>query len=282
MENVLEVRNLTKSYSDFRLNNVSFTLPKGCIMGLVGENGAGKSTTLKLILNLIRREEGEVKIFGMDNLTQEQSIKEKIGVVFDESSFPEHMHAKDISLVMRNIYKTWDQSLYEDYLGRFALPLQKKLKEYSRGMKMKLAIAVALAHRPQLLILDEATSGLDPMVRDEILDIFLEFIQEEDNSILISSHIISDLEKIADYITFIHKGEVLFSQPKDLLLEEYGILKCSHEELERLDKNKVIGYRKNQFGVEALIRKANFKDQRLIDPASIEDIMLYYSRGVRK
>ena len=228
MENVLVVRNLSKRYDEFQLKNVSFSLPKGCIMGLVGENGAGKSTTIKLILNLINRDGGSVSIFGKDNLTHEKTIKEDLGVVFDESSFPDNLNAKNISLVMKNVYKNWDEGLFYSYLKRFALPAQKKVKDYSRGMKMKLAIAAALSHHPKFLILDEATSGLDPMVREEILDIFLEFIQDEEHSILLSSHIISDLEKIADYVTFIHRGEVLFSEAKDQLLEEYGILKCTH------------------------------------------------------
>ena len=282
MENVLIVRNLSKRYDEFQLKNVSFSLPKGCIMGLVGENGAGKSTTIKLILNLINRDGGSVSIFGKDNLTQEKTIKEDLGVVFDESSFPDNLNAKNISLVMKNVYKNWDEGLFYSYLKRFALPAQKKVKDYSRGMKMKLAIAAALSHHPKFLILDEATSGLDPMVREEILDIFLEFIQDEERSILLSSHIISDLEKIADYVTFIHRGEVLFSEAKDQLLEEYGILKCTHAEFDSLDKDLIVRYRKNQFGVEALVRRNKLKGKHLLDPAGIEDIMLFYSKGVEK
>ena len=282
MENVLETKNLSKRYHEFELKNVSFSLPKGCIMGLVGEYGAGKSTTIKLLLNLIRRDGGEVMILGKNNLNHEKEIKEDIGVVFDESNFPDNMNAADISLVMNNIYRNWDQKLFDGYLRRFSLPPQKKVKDYSRGMKMKLSIAAALSHHPKFLILDEPTSGLDPMVREEILDIFLEFIQDEEHSILISSHIISDLEKIADYITFIHKGKILFSEAKDQLLEDYGILKCSHTELDQLDKGLIIGYRKNQFGVEALVKRKKLKGKYLIDSAGIEDIMLFYSRGVGK
>ncbi|AFM00203.1 ABC-type multidrug transport system, ATPase component [Desulfitobacterium dehalogenans ATCC 51507] len=282
MVNVLEVKNLSKKYNEFQLKNVKFSLPQGCIMGLVGENGAGKSTTIKLLLNLIRRDGGEVEIFGKDNLTHEREIKEDLGVVFDESNFPDNMNAIDISLMMKNVYKNWDQEIFEGYLRRFALVPKKKVKDYSRGMKMKLSIAVALSHHPRFLILDEPTSGLDPMVREEILDIFLEFIQNEEHSILISSHIISDLEKIADYITFIHSGEVLFSEAKDQLLEDYGILKCSHTELDQLDKELIIGYRKNQFGIEALVKRKKLKGKFLVDSAGIEDIMLFYSRGAGK
>lgn len=282
MENVLEIKNLSKRYHEFALKNVSFSLPKGCIMGLVGENGAGKSTTIKLLLNLIRRDGGEVKILGKNNLNHEKEIKEDIGVVFDESNFPDNMNTMDISLVMSNIYRNWDRKLFDGYLERFSLPPQKKVKDYSRGMKMKLSIAAALSHHPKFLILDEPTSGLDPMVREEILDIFLEFIQDEEHSILISSHIISDLEKIADYITFIHKGKILFSEAKDQLLEDYGILKCSHMELDQIDQGVIISYRKNQFGVEALVKRKKLKSKFLIDPAGIEDIMLFYSKGVGK
>lgn len=282
MENVIEVKNLSKKYDGFQLRNVSFSIPQGCIMGLVGENGAGKSTTIKLLLNLVHRDGGEIRIFGKDNLTHDKNIKEELGVVLDESNFPDNMSAGDISQVMKNIYKNWNQELFRSYLKRFDLPERKKVKEYSRGMKMKLAIGVALAHNPRLLILDEATSGLDPMVREEILEIFLEFLQDENRSILVSSHIISDLEKISDYITFIHRGEIIFSEGKDQLLEDYGILKCTHSEWEQLDKEMVVGYRKNQFGMEALVKKEKLKGKFMIDPAGIEDIMLFHSRGAGK
>ncbi|MEL1134737.1 ABC transporter ATP-binding protein [Desulfitobacterium sp. THU1] len=279
MENVLEVKNLSKDYEGFHLQNVSFSLPKGCIMGLIGENGAGKSTTIKLLLNLIHRDGGDIQIFSKCNLTHEKAIKEELGVVLDESNFPDNLCARDIDLVMKSVYAKWDQNVFSSYLRRFALPDRKRVKDYSKGMKMKLSIAVALSHHPRFLILDEATSGLDPMVREEILDIFLEFIQDEEHSILISSHIISDLEKIADYITFIHKGKVMFSEVKDSLLEDYGILKCTHTEFDQLDKELIIGCRKNQFGVEALVRRKKLQGKFLIDSAGIEDIMLFHSRG---
>lgn len=195
MESILEVKDLVKRYQDFTLDHVSFSLPKGSILGFIGENGAGKTTTLKLILNLIQKESGRVTLFGMDHMKEERRIKEQIGVVFDESYFHDTLSPKDVASVLCRVYPTWDDRLFDRYLGRFSLPKDKVLKEFSRGMKMKLSIASALAHKPKLLILDEATSGLDPVVRNEILDVFLEFIQDEDHSVLLSSHITSDLEK---------------------------------------------------------------------------------------
>lgn len=280
MENILEIRNLSKKYEGFQLQNINLDLPKGCIMGVVGENGAGKSTLIKLILNLIERNSGKIRVFGKDNRTHEKEIKEKLGVVLDESSFPENMTTKDISIVMKSIYKNWDEKLFRKYLARFSLPESKKIKDYSKGMKMKLSIVTALTHHPSLLILDEPTSGLDPMVRDEILDLFLEFIQDEEKSILVSSHIISDLEKTADYISFIHKGRLMFSESKDHLLESYGILKCTHAQFEKIQQDAVIGIRKSKFGVEALVKRGKLRGNYVIDPAGIEDIMLFHSRGV--
>ncbi|MDF2540670.1 MAG: transporter related [Herbinix sp.] len=279
MEYALELKNLSKQYNGFQLENLNLCLPKGSIMGFVGENGAGKSTTIKLILNIIRRNSGEVKLFGLDNIKHNHEIKENIGVVFDGSNFHESMTAAEISMVMRNIYKNWDDSIFRSYLEKFSLPSKKIVKEFSRGMNMKLCIAVALSHHAKLLILDEATSGLDPIIRDEILDVFLDFIQDEEQSIFISSHIISDLEKIADYIAFIHKGKLVFNESKDKLLSEYGVLKCSHGDFEKIDRNHVISYRKNQFGIEALIKRQKLLGKYIIDQASIEDIMLYNIKG---
>lgn len=253
MNNALQLKDVTKKYDGFTLNNISITLPSGCIMGLIGENGAGKNTTIKLILDLIHRDGGSISILGQDNKNDLKSIKEHIGVVVDESCFPENLRIKDINIIMKNVYRTWNEPVFKSFTERFSLPDKKMLKEYSRGMKMKLAIATALSHDSRLLILDEATSGLDPIVRDEILDVFLEFIQDESHSIFMSSHIISDLEKVCDYITFIHKGNMVFCQTKDELLEGYGILKCFASEFESIDRKAVKGYRKSNFGVEALI-----------------------------
>ncbi len=279
MDTILQVKGLCKKYEDFALDHVSFTLPRGCIMGFIGENGAGKSTTMKAILNLIRRDEGDIQIFGKDNIQNELEVKEKIGVVFDTMNLPEMLWAQDVGKMMRSLYRQWDPAKYAQYLEQFELPAKKTIKDFSRGMKMKLAIAVALSHNAQLLLLDEATSGLDPIVRDEILDILLDFIQNDSRGVLFSSHITSDLEKIADYVTFIHKGRIFFSDPKDQLLEQYGILKCTEKELAALDRKVIKGVRRHQFGVEALVEKQRISSGYPVDKASIEDIMLFIARG---
>ncbi|OBR96130.1 ABC transporter ATP-binding protein YtrB [Clostridium ragsdalei P11] len=283
MDEAISVRGLNKIYKNFSLKNVSFSVPKGSIVGFIGENGAGKTTTLKAILNLISRESGEIKILDHDNIKDEKYIKEQIGVVFDESNFHDTLNAKNISKFMAKIYKQWDSNLFFSYLDKFQVPKDKIVKEFSRGMKMKLCIAAALAHKPKLLILDEATGGLDPVAREEILDIFLDFIQDEEHSILLSSHVTSDLDKIADYITFIHDGQVVFSKSKDDLRENMGILKCGTSDFNNLSKEEFINYRKNQFGYEVLINdKYDFIEKHpklVVDNTSIEDIMLFYIRG---
>lgn len=276
MENALEIRGLTKRYQGFTLDGVSLTLPTGCIMGFIGENGAGKSTTIKLILDLIKKDGGSVCVLGEEPGAGKKQLREQVGVVMDECNFPEFMTAANLGRTMRSCYQTWDQSCFEDYCRRFKLPSDKKIKEFSRGMKTKLSIAAALSHGSRLLILDEATSGLDPIVRDEILDIFLDFIQDESHSIFISSHILSDLEKICDYITFIHKGKIIFSEEKSELLESYVVVKCSEADFGCLDPKAVVGYRKSSFGVEALVQKGHVPGSFVQDPATIEDIMLYY------
>ncbi|MCI9406353.1 MAG: ABC transporter ATP-binding protein [Oscillospiraceae bacterium] len=279
MDAILRLSGLCKKYDGFSLDNVSFSLPYGCIMGFVGENGAGKSTTIKAILNLIRRDQGEIQVFGKDNIQEELEIKEQIGVVFDSLNLPEMIRPLDVGRMMKSVYRQWDSAKYTQYLAQFQLPAKKLVKDLSRGMKMKLAIAVALSHNAQLLLLDEATSGLDPIVRDEILDILLEFIQDESRGVLFSSHITGDLEKIADYVTFIHQGKILLSEPKDLLLEKYGVIQCTKEELAALDKSAVVGVRRHQFGVEALVEKKKISGAHTVDKASIEDIMLFIVRG---
>ncbi|ADK16569.1 ABC transporter ATP-binding protein [Clostridium ljungdahlii] len=283
MDEAISVRGLNKTYKNFSLKNVSFSVPKGSIVGFIGENGAGKTTTLKAILNLISRESGEIKILGRDNIKDEKYIKEQIGVVFDESNFHDTLNAKNISKFMAKIYKQWDSNLFFSYLDKFQVPKDKIVKEFSRGMKMKLCIAAALAHKPKLLILDEATGGLDPVAREEILDIFLDFIQDEEHSILLSSHVTSDLDKIADYITFIHDGQVVFSKSKDDLRENMGMLKCGASDFNNLSKEEFINYRKNQFGYEVLINdKYDFikkYPKLVVDNTSIEDVMLFYIRG---
>lgn len=275
MEYALTLQNVSKTYDDFTLKDISLQLPAGCIMGFIGENGAGKSTTIRLILDQIARDHGKITILGKDNKEDLDAVKEHIGVVLDESNFPENLSAKDINNILKRIYRTWDEAKYSELIKRFSLPNSKPVKDYSKGMKMKLSIATALSHDSKLLILDEATSGLDPIVREEILDVFLEFIQDEQHSVFISSHITSDLEKICDYITFIHKGKIVFSEPKDELLETYGLLKCSENELAKIDPSIVKGVRKHQFGVEALVIKDRIQSNYPIDTANLETIMLF-------
>ena len=283
MENILEIKNLCKKYDGFELKNINIELAKGMIMGLIGENGAGKTTTIRAILNLLNNISGEIKIFGLDNKKYEKQIKEDIGVVLDDSFFSDNMNPKDINKIMRNIYKNWDESAYIKYLDDFKLPSNQNIKEYSSGMKMKLKLAVALSHKAKLLILDEPTSGLDPIARNEILDVFQEFIQDENNSILVSSHITSDLEHIADYITFISDGNIIFCKSKDELLDNYGIVKCSEEQFEEIDQKDYINFKKNKYEYELLIEdRMEFKrkyDIQIIDKPSIEDIMLIYIKG---
>ncbi len=274
----ITLKNVTKHYKNFTLDNVSFSVPNGVIMGFIGENGAGKSTTINLIMDLIRRDSGEITVLGRDNLTELNEVKEYIGVVLDECCFPEGLTGVAADQVLKRIYETWDSQKFRSYLDRFSILPTKSIKDYSRGMKMKLSMAVALSHDSHLLILDEATSGLDPIVRDELLDILNEFTIDEGRSILLSSHILSDLEKICDYITFIHNGRIIFTDEKDKLLESYAIVKCSEAELKALDKSAVVGVRKNAFGVEALVKRGarlNLHTER----ATIEDIMVYYVKG---
>lgn len=279
---ILKVKNLTKNYGDFSLDDISFTLPKGTIMGLIGENGAGKTTTIKLLLNLIKRDKGSIEILGLDNIKDELAIKQNIGVVLDESYFHDNLKPKDISIIMKNIYDKWDSDKFKDYMKKFNLPEDKIIKNYSKGMKMKLSIAAALSHDPQLLILDEPTGGLDPVVRSEILDIFMDFIQDEERSILFSTHVTSDLDKIADYITFIHKGRIVFTEANDEISNNYGIIKCKLDDLDKIAKDDIVGYRKNRFGLEVLVKNKNKIEYRdfAIDTANLEDIMLYHIRGV--
>lgn len=277
----LTLTNVTKRYPSFTLDNVSLSLPRGCIMGFIGENGAGKSTTIKLILDLIRRDSGTITVLGQDNLLGLKDVKEHVGVVLDESCFPDNLSAVNINLILKNIYRTWNEDKFWSLLNQFSLPRNKMVKEFSRGMKKKLSIATALAHDTRLLILDEATSGLDPVVRDEIQDVFMDFIQDEGNAIFMSTHIVSDLESISDYITLIHQGKIVFSKGKDELLEDYGILKCSPRELQALNPKAIMGRRHNSFGVEALVHKSQVPPGLTVDRAGIEEIMLYFIKGER-
>lgn len=278
-ENNIVVDHISKKYDGFELKDVSFTLPKGCIMGLIGENGAGKSTTLKMILNLIRSDSGNVTLFSGEDISKQRNVMEDIGVVFDEGCFPEDISADNIGNSFKRIYKNWDETAFRNYLQRFSIPEKKSFKQFSRGMKMKLAIAIAMSHNAKILILDEATSGLDPIVRDQILDVFLEFIQNEENSILLSSHIVSDLEKVCDYITFIHNGKVVLTEEKDILMDEYVVVKGTESEIRSLPVNAVVGMKQNKFGAEALVKKRKISGNYTFDKATLEDIMLFVIKG---
>lgn len=282
MDAILQVENLTKQYASFKLDHVSFSVPKGTIMGLIGENGAGKTTTINAILNLVNRDDGTVAFWGQE-LSSSKQLKEDIGIVFDDINFYEALTPSKVSKISSAAYKQWDERLYQDYLRRFQLPADKKIKSLSKGMKMKLGIAVALSHKPKLLILDEATSGLDPVMRDDILDVFLEFVQDEDHSILMSSHITTDLEKVADYITFIHEGKVLFCKTKDELRYHYGIIRCGAANFDQIDKEEVLAYRKDDYQWNVLVadkEKARKKYKNaVVDDATIDDIMLLYVKG---
>ncbi len=281
MTNAIEVKGLGKRYGGFSLESVSFTLPSGCIMGLIGENGAGKSTTIRLLLGLVKRSGGEVRVLGEDPETAEPELREEIGAVFDDCPFPETMNLRDVRRILAAAYRHFDDGRFDSLALKFGLPEKKKIKEYSRGMRMKLSIAAALSHGARLLVLDEPTSGLDPVARDELLDILLDFIQDEHNSVLISSHILSDLEKACDYITFIHTGRVVFSEEKDELLEKYVIAKGSESEIDALDSDAVVGVRRGAFGCEALVRRPA-GEHLTHERASIEEIMLYYIKGDAK
>ena len=285
MENNIELKNVSKSYKGFTLKNISFNVPQGSIVGLIGENGAGKTTTIKSILN-ITNAEGNVTIFGKDSKKAEKEIKNEIGVVLDDSFLSDYLTAKHVNSIMKDVYKTWNEGKYINLLKQFDLPKDKLIKDFSSGMKMKLKIATAIAHNPKLLILDEPTSGLDPVVRNEILDIFRKYIEEDETrSILLSTHITSDLEHISDYIVFIEKGKMVFDLPTNELLENYGIIKCSKEDFSRLDEKDYIKYKKEKYQYEVLTsnkdtirRKYNITT---IDKPSIEDIMLFYIKGER-
>ncbi len=278
--NAIEIKGLEKRYDGFQLGSFDLTLPSGCIMGLVGENGAGKSTTIKLIMNAIGRDAGEISVLGVDNRSAEfRDVKEDIGVVLDEAYFPEVMSARNVGKVMALTYKNWDAAAFEGYLKKFSLAPDKIFKDYSRGMRMKLAIAAALSHGAKLLILDEATSGLDPMARDELLDIFNDFTRDENCSILLSSHIVSDLEKICDYIAFLHRGRLVLCEEKDRLLEEYALIRLPEERLRELPEESVISRRASGYGTEALVLRGGIPAAIPTEHTSLEDIILFLAKG---
>ncbi|MDE6312941.1 MAG: ABC transporter ATP-binding protein [Lachnospiraceae bacterium] len=285
MENILELNNVSKKYarSDFALDNISFSLPAGCIMGLVGENGAGKTTTIGCILNTIFKDSGRIKIFGKELSDDDKEMREKIGVVYDSDNFPGYLSAAQLADIMSGIYQQWDSTLFQKYLNIFHLIKEQKIKTYSKGMTMKLAMAAALAHHPQLLILDEATSGLDPVMRDEMLDVFLDFVGDEKHSVLLSSHITSDLEKVADYITFLHNGKMILTASKDELIYQYAIMRCRESQFKVIDPEDIIAFRRRDYQIDVLVSNQKeagrkYKDV-VMDQTSIDEIALLLAKG---
>ena len=284
--NVIELKNVTKDYGDFKLDNVSFVVPEGSVCGIIGQNGAGKTTTINLILDVIKRDAGEISLFGKNVDKDSASLREDIGVVFDEMGFHEFMTAKDINIMMKNIYKNWDSEEFFAYLKKFSLPSKKKCGTFSRGMRMKLQIAVALSHHAKLLVMDEPTSGLDPIVRNEMIGIFREFVLEEDHTILLSSHITGDLEKIADEVVFIDGGRIVLAGNKDEILEKHGILKCKKDDVEKISKSLVVSTEMSSFGAEVMVNDrqaaAKLYPEMVLEPALLEQIMIYYVNARKK
>lgn len=279
--NAIEIKNLTKSFPGFTLNNLNLTLPGGCILGLIGENGAGKSTTIKLILDIIHKDSGSITILGRDNTENIRLTKEEVGVVMDEIGLPECLTVKQVGKVMAHTFRNWDTSAYQALVQRMDLPEKKPFKDFSRGMKMKLGIAIALSHHCKLLLLDEATSGLDPVVRDDVVEMLSEFTRDEGHSILISSHIVSDLEKLCDYIAFLHKGRLLLWEEKDVLLAEYGVIHCTSEQLESIAPEAIKHKKESPYGVEALVLRSGVPSDLHISPISIEELFVYMVKEAR-
>lgn len=279
--NALEIRNLCKSYPGFTLDNLNLTLPSGCIMGLIGENGAGKSTTIKLILDMIHKDSGTITILGRDNEDNLRLTKEDLGVVMDDVGLPDCLNPRQVGKMMAGVYSRWDQAEYDRLLHKLQLPADKSFKDFSRGMKMKLGIAIALSHGSKLLLLDEATSGLDPVVRDEVVDMFLDFTRDESHAILISSHIVSDLEKLCDYVAFLHQGKLLLCQEKDLLLSEYGVLHALPQQLDALAPSAILHRKDSLYGSQALVRRDALPAGTPVSPVSIEELFIYMVKEVK-
>jgi ABC-2 type transport system ATP-binding protein len=286
MEPILEIKGLRKSFKDFSLKGIDITLERGYIMGFIGPNGAGKTTTIKLIMNLMKKDGGVIKVFGLDNVKHELDIKQKIGFVYDENNYYEELTISEMKRIVASFYKTWDDNAFNKYIGEFKLPLNKRIKNLSKGMKMKFSLALGLSHDADLLIMDEPTSGLDPLVRRELLEILSQIIQDENKAVFFSTHITSDLEKIADYVTLINDGEIILSLEKDELMNTYGLVRGGKELLNDVNSKDFIDIRENQFGFEALVKDKNqarkaYKDKIIIEKPSLEDIMLYYTRRCR-
>lgn len=286
INNVIELKNVVKDYGDFKLDHISFAVPEGSVCGFIGQNGAGKTTTINLILDIINRDEGEISLFGKPVDQDHAYVREDVGVVFDEMGFHEFMTAKDINIMMKNIYKNWDEVAFFDYLKRFSLPSKKKCGAFSRGMRMKLQIAAAMSHKAKLLIMDEPTSGLDPIVRNEMIGIFRDFVVEEDHTILLSSHITGDLEKIADEVVFIDGGKIVLSGNKDEILEKHGILKCKKEEASKVSEALIVGAEEEAYSTSILVNDrhaaAKLYPDMVIEEAALEDIMIYYVNAEKR
>ena len=286
INNVIELKNVVKDYGDFKLDHISFAVPEGSVCGFIGQNGAGKTTTINLILDIINRDDGEINLFGKPVDKDHAYVREDVGVVFDEMGFHEFMTAKDINIMMKNIYKNWDEVAFFDYLKKFSLPSKKKCGAFSRGMRMKLQIAVAMSHKAKLLIMDEPTSGLDPIVRNEMIGIFRDFVVEEDHTILLSSHITGDLEKIADEVVFIDGGKIVFSGNKDEILEKHGILKCKKEEASKVSEALIVGVEEEAYSTSILVNDrhaaAKLYPDMVIEEAALEDIVIYYVNAKKR
>ena len=285
-ENAIEIKDLTKKYDGFTLDSISFAVPKGCIMGFIGQNGAGKTTTIRALLNIIKTDGGTINMLGLDHIKDEYTIKEQIAAVFDEIPFHESFNAHQVNIMFRGLYSNWNEQQFFSYLDRFSLPRKKKIAKFSKGMKMKLQIATALSHGAKLLIMDEATTGLDPVVRNEILDIFREYIQDEDHSVLMSSHITSDLEKIADCVTFIDRGKVLLTGFKDEILERHAVMKCTKADFEAIPDETYVSARVNAFGAEVMVADVSTVKRKYpdgtFDRTTVEEIMLFYVNQGKK
>lgn len=283
MDLALEVNNVTKTFDGFQLKNISINVPKGTIMGFVGQNGSGKTTTIKTLINIYQPDSGEIKLFGLDLKTHEKEIKERIAVIFDELPFSSSLTVSSLNIILKTMFKKWNSNLFYEYIKRFNLPTKKKIGTFSKGMKMKLQIAVGLSHEAELLIMDEATSGLDPVVRSEMLDIFLEYLQDETHSIFMSSHITSDLERIADSITFIHNGMIILSGDKNDILDNHRIIKCKKEDREKIAEEDIISVRNLEFGLDILVNNyPSIKNKYQvfdIEKSNLDEILLFYVKG---
>lgn len=285
-ENAIEIKDLTVKYDGFTLDHISFDVMKGSIMGFIGQNGAGKSTTINALLNIIKRDEGTIKMLGLDNIKDEITIKQQIAAVFDEIPFHDQLNAKNLNTILKEVYEEWNPDTFWSYLDRLSLPSKKKIADFSKGMKMKLQIATALSHNAKLLIMDEATTGLDPVVRNECLDMFLEYLQDENHSILMSSHITGDLEKIADSVTFIHKGKLLLTGYKDDILEQHGVIKCKKSDYKDISPEDIVSCRMTDFGAEVMVKDKQLCKNKysglILDGTSLEEIMLFYVNSGKK